>query len=324
MPTRAPGVIETEPVDQPLFVRGDHHHPAEPVARRFLEVIDASPYSKTESGRQELAEDLLRRDNPLPARVIVNRVWHHLFGRGIVATPDNFGRMGQQPSHPELLDYLAGWFVEQGYSTKALIRFLVTSRTWQLSSQPPPGALDKDPNNLLLSHFGVRRLDAEAIRDELLWVADDLKADEMFGPPVNGRSPRRSVYVRVKRNDLDPFLEVFDAPVPASTKGQRDVTNVPGQSLTLLNDPFVIDVAQHWAERLEKEPALQEPATRIQAMFIRALGRSATPAELGRAQRFLEWSAQQRMPLPQPQGLSSAWADLGHALFNLKEFIYIR
>ena len=291
IPTRAPGVIETTPFDQPLLVRGDHKQPGEEVPRRFLDAVNASPYGKTESGRRELAEDILRPDNPLTSRVIVNRVWHHLFGRGLVATPDNFGRMGQEPSHPELLDFLATWFVEHGCSTKSLIRFLVTSETWRQSSDAPRGALEKDPNNVFLSHFGVRRLEAESIRDALLDVTGELKTDEMYGPPITGRTPRRSVYLRVKRNDLDPFLAAFDAPVPASTMGKRDVTNVPGQSLTLLNDPFVIELAQHWADRVEKDPTLTNSIVRIQAMFVRALGRSPTPTELDRSGRFLHWAA---------------------------------
>ncbi len=293
-PTRAPGVIETEPMDQPLLVRGDHKQPSESVARRFLEAIDASPYGRSESGRRELAESLLRADNPLTMRVIVNRVWHHLFGRGIVATPDNFGRMGEAPSHPELLDYLAGWFVDHGYSIKALTRLIVTSETWQMSSEPPAGAVAKDPNNVLLAHFNVRRLEAEAIRDALLSVTGELKTDDMYGPAITGRTARRSVYVRVKRNELDPFLAAFDAPVPASANGKRDVTNVPGQSLTLLNDPFVMDLADHWANDLMKRAGSETAAQRIEAMFVRSLGRSPSTSELERAERFVAWAAAQR------------------------------
>jgi hypothetical protein len=324
-PTRAPGVLETGAVDQPLFHRGNHKQPGELVARRFLEAFDATPYTATESGRRALAEDILRPDNPLTARVIVNRVWHHLFGRGLVATPDNFGRMGETPSHPELLDFLAGWFVEHGYSIKALIRFLVTSETWQLASTPPAGARDRDPDNRLLAHASVRRLEAEALRDTLLAVSGDLKLDPMGGPPVLGRAPRRSVYLRVKRNDLDPFLAAFDAPVPSGPTGRRDVTNVPGQSLTLLNDPFVRELAEHWAHRLAQDPDLADAPTRIRAMFLQALARPPTAAELERSQRFVAWAAEPDSPTPAGQSAAAAapWADLAHALFNLKEFIFI-
>jgi hypothetical protein len=279
MPTRAPGVLETAPADQPLFVRGNHKKPAEMVPRHFLDAIDAKPYAVANSGRLQLAEDIFRPDNPLAARVIVNRVWHHLFGRGIVATPDNFGRLGQPPSHPELLDCLATWFVENGYSIKKLARFIVTSQTWQAASDAPRGARERDPDNALLSHFSVRRLEAEAIRDSLLAVSGELKSDAMYGPPINGREPRRSVYLRVKRNDLDPFMTAFDVPAPASTTGKRDVTNVPAQSLLLLNDPFVIDLAQRWADR---------EGANITALFERALDRKPTDGELARMQTLLE------------------------------------
>jgi hypothetical protein len=324
-PTRAPGVLETGAVDQPLFHRGNHKQPGELVPRRFLEAIDAKPYSATESGRRALAEDILRRDNPLAARVIVNRVWHHLFGRGLVATPDNFGRMGEAPSHPELLDFLAAWFVEHGYSIKALIRFLITSETWQLASTPPAGARDLDPDNRLLSHASIRRLEAEAIRDTLLAVSGDLKIEPMGGPPVLGRVPRRSVYLRVKRNDLDPFLSTFDAPVPTSPTGRRDVTNVPGQSLTLLNAPFVRELAEHWAQRLAQDPALPDSAGRVRAMFLHALARPPTAADLERSLRFVAWAAEPdaSAPADKKAAATAPWADLAHALFNLKEFIFI-
>ena len=322
-PTRAPGVVETAPRDAPLFARGNHKQPGAPVPRHFLEAIDATPYSGSGSARVALARDLVRADNPLTARVIVNRVWHHLFGTGLVATPDNFGRMGATPSHPELLDYLATWFVEHRQSIKALVRFLVTSDAWQRASDPPAGAAEKDPDNRLLTRFPLRRLEAEAIRDTLLAVAGELKTDAMFGAPVTGAAPRRSVYLRVKRNDLDPFLGAFDAPVPSATVGRRDVTNVPGQSLTLLNAPFVRNLAEAWARRLAADPALAAPETRIRAMYAAAFARSPTAVEIGRATAFLR-ARESAGAAEAALKSSSAWAELAHALFNTKEFVYIR
>ncbi|MSU24902.1 MAG: DUF1553 domain-containing protein [Opitutus sp.] len=327
VPTRAPGVIETAPRNAPLFARGNHKQPGEPVPRRFLEVIDATPYRVGDSGRLALARDLVRSDNPLAARVAVNRVWHHLFGRGLVATPDNFGRMGEPPTHPELLDFLATWFVEHRYSIKALVRFLVTTETWQLASEPPPGAMEKDPDNRLLSHAPLRRLEAEAIRDALLATAGELKVDEMFGPPVLGAVPRRSVYLRVKRNDLDPFLGAFDAPVPVGPIGRRDVTNVPAQSLTLLNSAFVRDRAEGWARRLASDPALAPPEIRLRAMYAAAFSRPPTGAEMERASAFLRSSEMAHAATgstpERERGFSSPWADFAHALFNTKEFIFL-
>ncbi len=174
--TRVPGVEETTGRTQPLFVRGNHKMPGDNVPRRFLEAIDPQPYQTTASGRLQWAEDVLRDDNPLARRVIVNRVWHHLFGRGIVATPDNFGRLGSSPTHPELLDWLANRFAADGWSLKTTIRLIVTSKTWQLSAATPDQSLLRDPENQLLSHANVRRMEAEVIRDSLLWCRVDWTA----------------------------------------------------------------------------------------------------------------------------------------------------
>lgn len=285
IPQRAPGLLETTGRDQALFERGDHRKPLDPVPRRFLEVIDETPYATKLSGRRELAEDLLRDDNPLTARVMVNHVWHHLFGRGIVATPENFGRLGQPPSHPDLLDHLATQFRRNDWSLKRLIREIVLSETWQRSSRPSDAARSADPDNILLSHFPVRRLEAEAIRDALLATSGRLDLENRFGPPVSGDKQRRSIYVRVKRNDLDPFLTQFDAPVPASSVGARDDTNVPGQSLTLLNDPFVIRAAEEWGARIDDD---SEPDTIVTEMFRTALGRRPSEEERHSAIAFLD------------------------------------
>ena len=263
-PTRAPGILEGTPFDQPLFVRGDHQKPGEVVRRRFLEAFDATPYRTQQSGRLELAASLTDPKNPLVSRVIVNRLWHHLFGVGIVPTTDNFGRLGDEQTQPEFLDYLAGQFTGQGpsgqgpisgqmpplkpWSLKAMIRLLVTSRAYRLSSHVTPQAAEVDPANHLLSHFRVRRLEAEAVRDAMELVAGQLDLTPS-GPSVGSNANRRSVYLQVRRNALDPLLTVFDAPEPHMTQGRRDSTNVPAQSLTLLNDRLVIDLARHWAER---------------------------------------------------------------------------
>lgn len=289
-PTRVPGLDETVGTNQRLMTRGNHRKLADEVPRRFLEAIDATPYDTTQSGRRELAEDVLRDDNPLSRRVIVNRIWHHLFGRGIVATPDNLGRMGQQPTHPELLDFLATQFdVELNWSMKSLIRAIVLSRTWQLSSKPSTAARDTDPDNKLLSHANVRRLEAEAIRDSLLTVAGQLET-QLFGGPVGGNSGRRSVYVNVIRNSLDPFLRAFDFPEPFSTTGRRDATNVPAQSLVLMNDPAVLRYANAWADRVLAGGDTSD-VERINGMFIAAFSRHATKQDTDRIQTYMRESA---------------------------------
>jgi hypothetical protein len=286
IPRRVPGILEAEPFDQPLFHKGDHKQPGKPVRRRFLAAIDATPYETATSGRLELANDFVRRDNPLTARVAVNRLWHHVFGRGIVATTDNFGRLGDEPTHPKLLDYLAQSFVDSGWSSKQMIRLLVTSQTFQASSSASTHAAEVDAANRLRSHFRVQRLQAEAIRDAMIAVSGQLDRS-MYGPAVAGGSRRRSVYVRVKRNNLDPFLSTFDAPAPHTTHGRRESTNVPAQSLTLLNDPFVIAQAKSWANAILSDRSIDSDTAKIQRMFLTAFGREASADELQRSADFL-------------------------------------
>lgn len=285
VPTRVCGVLEAEPIDQPMFVRGDHKQPGEPVRRRFLEAIDAEPYQAKNSGRLELARDFVRPDNPLTSRVAVNRIWHHVFGLGLVATPDNFGRMGETPSHPELLDFLARHFVKTGWSMKSMIRLLVNTETFCLDSRPSASARSSDPENRLLSHFRLRRLEAEAIRDALLWSSGELDL-AMFGPPQGSGSLRRSIYLRVQRNRLDPFLSTFDFPEPHTTRGRRDSTNVPGQALAMLNDPFVIRCAAALARGRQDNGA--EVRSVVARMFEDVFSRPATADELDRCQAYMD------------------------------------
>jgi hypothetical protein len=326
-PTRAPGVCDDGySHDCPIFPRGDHLHPGAPVPRRFLEVLGAESFVGEQSGRLALARELTRRDNPLTARVMANRIWQHLTGRGLVATPDNFGKMGAPPTHPELLDYLATRFVEGGWSVKSLIREIVASRTWQLSSVPSDGALERDAANEYLSHARVARLEAECIRDAMLAVAGNLKQGH-DGPgirvfyrtqidpdkqppagPIDGAG-RRSIYLEARRLFPSEFLAVFDAPKPNILTGRRSETNVPAQSLTLMNDPLVLHQAGIWGEKMEAVEA--DDAQRLAQMFVAAFAREPRPEELNDALRFVHARGR------------SAWRDVAHAIFNMKEFVYI-
>lgn len=283
-PRLAPGLLDGEPFEQALFDRGNHKKPTHKVPRRFLEAIDPTPYPSDSIGRLEFAEDLLRKDNPFTSRVMVNRIWHHLFGHGIVRTPDNFGRLGEKPSHLELLDFLATKFREDGWSIKSMIKFLVTTKAFRASSKPSAKAQQSDPENFLLSHTNLRRLEAEAIHDSILLASGRIKLDRVAeGNSEPSNSLRRSVYRQMKRNSLDPFLSVFDAPVPSSTKGKRDVTNVPAQSLTLMNDPLVIRAAREFAN-LHRSGDLKD---RITVMFRSSLGRSPTQNEMKQSMDYL-------------------------------------
>lgn len=282
-PTRVPGLDDLAGIDRPLFVRGDHKQPADPVKRGFIDVIEKVEYDNDHSGRLELADSILSDNNPLTARVMANRLWTHLFGKGIVATPDNFGLLGNEPTHPELLDWLANRLREQDWSLKKFVKEVVLSETWQRSSIPTASAVEEDPDNRWLAHSHLRRLDAESLRDQLL-VVSGLLDDKLYGEPVAGNTPRRSVYVSVIRNRLDPFLRAFDFPEPFSCTGQRTATNVPAQSLMLMNDPFVRNCATKWVERTLASLPTETEAKQTEAivaaqMLEQILGRPLQAAE---------------------------------------------
>ena len=337
IPRRAPGLIETAGYDQPMFVRGQHKKPGSAVPRRGLSLFSNQPFRSKDSGRLKLAEQTASANNPLTARVMVNRLWHYVFGQGIVATVDNFGHLGKQPTHPELLDDLAFRFVESDWSIKKMLRLLVTSRAFQQTSQASDAALRIDPQNAILSHMPVRRLDADAIRDSMLATSGQLDS-RMYGFGVNvyfttkteGGGPkgpldgdrRRSVYLRIRRNAHNPFLEAFDAPKPTTTRGRRDVTNVPAQSLTMLNDPFVIDQAAKWAKQIIATH--NSPTQRISNIYERAFARSPTDLESKALQEYVsalnkEHAASKDSAVRE----QLVWQDVAHAMFCLKEFIYV-
>jgi hypothetical protein len=288
-PTRVPGLAEADACDQPLFERGNHRQPLGPVPRRYLEAIAPAPFASKQSGRYELAQALTDPQNPLTARVIVNRIWHYLFGQGIVATPDNFGQLGELPTHPELLDYLATEIQSNGWSIKQTIRTIVLSKTWQQAATGSAKAQQIDPRNQLLSHATIRRLDAESIRDSLVFASGGLDAT-MYGPgfPADSNSRRRSLYVRSVRNAMDSLLATFDSPVPFSTTGRRSTTNVPAQSLTLMNDPFVIELARQLGSEILKDTAMATDVERIASVFQRVLGRPPSGDESQQLLRYLE------------------------------------
>jgi hypothetical protein len=337
VPRRAAGLLEVAGYNQPLFQRGNHNRPGTPVSRGGLTLWGQPAFATPGSGRLELAQQTASAENPLVARVLVNRLWHHVFGEGLVATVDNFGHLGEQPSHPELLDHLAGELVAEGWSLKAILRQLVLSQTFGQASQPSELARERDPRNRWLSHSRVRRLEAEAIRDAVLATSGELSTvmygmgpnvyytnkTEGGGPvgPLDG-DRRRSVWLRIRRNAHNPFLEAFDAPKPVSTRGRRDTTNVPAQSLTLLNDPFVIDQALRGARYVMRSAGTDRE--KLEALWSRAFGRPLTEAELPPTLDFLADLRSEHAGLADAQERETlAWRDLLHALFCLKEFVYV-
>ncbi len=323
-----------------IFIRGNHKTLGDVATRRFLAAISARPLNPPDgSGRLQLAEKMTAPSNPLTTRVAVNRVWHHLFGRGIVESVDNFGVLGKAPSHPELLDYLAAEFAADDWSIKRMIKRIAMTQTYQMTSTPNPAAVTIDPDNKLLHRARIRRLQGEAIRDSILQISGRLDT-KMYGPPVpvhltpfmggRGRPQagpldgegRRSVYIAVRRNFLSPMMLAFDTPIPFNSIGKRNVSNVPAQALIMMNDPFIVEQAKLWAERLVQSE--QPVADRIETVYTTALGRSATAAELEQAESFLRIQAKE-LGVPENELASNVeiWRDLCHVVFNLKEFIYI-
>lgn len=328
---RAPGIVEEAPGPQRLLVRGNLKNPGEPVPQRYLTALDSRDYPDPGHARLRLAEEVASPRNPLTARVMVNRIWQSLFRKGLVRTVDNFGKLGEPPSHPELLDWLAQRFVDDGWSIKKTVRLLALSDAYQSASAK---ASEADPDNRLLQHMNVRRLEAEEIRDAILAASGQLDAT-MFGKSIDtyyahdtgktkGDKPkgpldgagRRSVYLEVRRNVTNPFLEVFDVPKPSTTRGERDVTTVPAQSLALLNSEFVVDQSTKWAARLQGDPH-----SRIEEVFLRALGRKPTSAERDQAMTYLSSLAGAHQA---EVADARVWRDFTHAVFNLKEFLYVR
>lgn len=334
-------------VDENILMRGNPALPGTRAARALPAVLgmttkpaDAAGCSSS-SGRYELGLRLVDPANPLLARVFVNRVWHHVFGRGIVASVDNFGELGDRPTHPELLDHLAWEFMHrQSWSLKRLLKRLVLSQTFAMSSHTADAtAAERDPSNVLLHRMPVRRLEGEVIRDALLSVSGRLSSS-VGGPPEpvhlteflvgRGRpeksgpldgSGRRSVYLAVRRNFLPTFMQTFDAPTPFSTVGRRNVTNVPGQSLALMNDPLFHQQAAVWAERLLREIPAGDDRTKIQWLFESAYGRMPTEEELTSSLAALNELRQLQAGGGEAVQI---WTELCHALLNANEFIYVQ
>ncbi|MBC8243057.1 MAG: PSD1 domain-containing protein [Verrucomicrobia bacterium] len=323
--------------DEPVLVRGNHRTPArETVPRAFLQALGETKRPSRGSGRMDLARRMTDPDNPFVSRVLANRVWHHLFGRGIVDTVDNFGATSRPPTHPALLDYLAAQLIERGWSVKDMIRQVVLSSTYRQSSRPHSAGAKVDPNNYLLHRMPIRRLQGEVIRDQLLAVSGRIDKRQFGkGPMVhitpfmrNNRSPggsgpmdgdgRRSIYVEVRRNHPEPMLSAFDKPTPFTTMGRRVVSNSPAQPLIMLNNEFVHQQAAIWADALLNVSSANT-AELVRLAYRQAFGREPEAWEAGAAAKFLE----QQRGATGGGSLKQPLADLCHTLFNVKEFVFV-
>ena len=318
-----------QPRDSALLLRGEVQKPGDIVPRGLPMLADGGLVIEEGSGRRELADWVAASENPLTARVIVNRVWLHLFGQGLVATPDNFGLSGQAPTHPALLDHLATHFVKEGWSVKKLIRELMTSRVYALSTGHDAKNFEADPDNTLLWRMTPRRLDAESIRDAMLLTAGKLdltpptgSAVAMYGEgyvtgvqtKVRGAldqvSMNRSVYLPVMRNAPLESLALFDMAAGSTVTGQRPQTTVPAQSLYLLNSGYVMKMAEFAAQRLLTERPKSEPH-RVKLAYERIFNRTPTDAEIEAALAFVK---------TKPDA-AQGWAALCQSLWASHEFL---
>jgi hypothetical protein len=314
-PKRAMAIFDkAQPVQPVIFLRGNPGSRGPAVTRHFLSILDGpSPKAFTQgSGRLELADAIANPSNPLTARVAVNRMWLHLFGRGLVETPNDFGVRTPPPAIPGVLDYLSARFMESNWSTKSIVRELVLSSTYRQSSFARPDALQKDPANDFLHTMRRRRLDFESLRDSLLQISGKLE-DTIGGRPVElTKAPfsgRRSVYGYIDRQDLPSAFRIFDFANPDISVAQRFETTVPQQALFMMNNDFLKELS----ESLLNQPdisAAEDGAPRVHALFRRVYQRSASPVELEASLAMLEGIGADR---------SKAWPALAQTLLLSNE-----
>ena len=313
-PPRAMALLDADrPYDAKLFLRGNPNRPGADVPRQFLKVLDPNrkPFAEG-SGRLEFARAIASKDNPLTARVFVNRVWMHHFGKGIVGTPGDFGLRGDAPTHPELLDFLASQFVADGWSVKKLHKLMLTSAAYKQASLDRKDALAVDPENALLWKQNRRRLEFEALHDAMLAVSGSLDFTEGgHSLPLFAGRTRRAIYGSIDRLEFPSLLATFDVPNPAATSPERSNTTVAPQALYLMNGPFARDAAKRWVNSAGFKRATT-PAAKLAALFQSGYGRTPTDAE---DKKLLEYVAKG------PE--AERWIDLAHGLLMTNEFAFV-
>jgi len=329
------------PDDVAIQLKGDPARQGDIVPRHFLTVLGGEelPADLNVSGREQLAEWILAKENPLPARVMVNRIWQHHFGRGLVPTPNDFGKQGKPPTHPELLDYLATQFRTSGWSMKSMHRLIMNSRTYQQSSARDPKAMLQDPANEWLAGFSRRRLDAESVRDTLLALGGNLDLSPAGAHPFPPQhtwdftqhkpfkavyeSRHRSVYLMTQRIQRHPFLAIFDGADPSTSTAARMISTTPLQALYLLNDPFVHEQSRLVAERIIARST--DSASRVTFAWELLFARPPASDERASAEAFL---ANARTLLQDDGGAggeaeTEAWRACVRSLFRINEFVYL-
>ena len=344
-PPMASAVVEGKTIDQPVFLRGNHHNHGDIVPKEFPRVLAGSNQQPVTqgSGRKELAEWLVTGSAALTSRVMVNRIWHWHFGQGLVRTPNNFGKVGERPTHPPLLDYLARQFIDSGWSVKHIHRLIMLSSTYRMSSRVSDDARRLDPDNRLWSRFGRRRLSIEELRDSILALAgsldltmggtlqpelgDSIKGSSTEDPPYLApeASMRRTVYLPLYRNRLPKLLSLFDFVDSTSSTGQRSQTNIAPQGLFVMNSEFFDGRAHAFAERLLDKPSPADSG-RIERAYLMALARKPTSGEL---QAGLEYvrnypsGSPPKSPRETSDSQREAWQGLCRILMASNEFHYV-
>jgi hypothetical protein len=329
-------VKEGQTMDQKVFVRGDYHNLGDPVERTVPAILRLSapaPEVKTKSGRLELADWIVDPRNPLPSRVMANRIWQGHFGDGIVRTPDNYGRLGDRPSNPELLDYLARTFMESGWSIKKMNRLIMLSRTYQMSAAYDEATKAKDPENRMVSHFPRQRLSIEEIRDAYLAMGGDL--DLTMGGTLDpgvgtdgetsaGRismnpekTNRRSIYLPLRRSNLPTLYTLFDFGDATTPEGHRSPTTVATQALFVMNSPMVIREAKNVADAVLKQE--KQDKRRVEEIYLRVLDRRPDANEIDRGLTYMTSFRRKWNQIDE----ETAWTSLTHALMASNEFIFV-
>ncbi len=327
--------------DVAVQLKGDPNRLGDVVPRRFLTVLGGQglPETSRQSGRRELAEWILAESNPLTARVIVNRIWQYHFGKGLVSTPNDFGKQGKQPTHPELLDFLATQLRKSGWSIKAMHRMIMLSATYQQSSERRSQAIEEDPSNDWLSSFPRKRLDAESIRDSMLVWGGNLDTSPAGAHPFppsetwkfTQHSPfkaiyesnRRTVYLMTQRIQRHPYLAIFDGADPSTSTGNRSTTTTPLQALFLLNAPFYHQQTSLISDRIIARS--QDNVQRIKYAFELLFSRHPDQAELEGSTIFLDQvkTTLVQQKVPSEEALKETWRALVRSLLRSNEFVYL-
>ncbi|HAH45008.1 MAG TPA: hypothetical protein DCM07_09155 [Planctomycetaceae bacterium] len=339
----AMAVSDQNPENIKVHLRGSHFTLGKEVPRQFLQVIageDQTPIDDQHSGRLQLAQWLTSGSHPLTSRVMVNRIWRWHFGEGLVRTPDNFGKLGERPTHPELLDWLAVQFVEQGWSIKELHRMIMLSSTYQMSSAYNAKLAERDPENRLLWRMNRKRLEAEAIRDSILAVCGQLDLEmggSMLGVenrkyvtstsnvnPVVYDTNRRSVYLPIVRSALYEVLQAFDFADPSVLSGDRTHTTVAPQALFMMNSKFILENTRVFAEQIMHQTHL-DPPEKVNLIYERVFSRPATEEETSRALEYLKLYRGEldALELPQEEKTQLTWQSLCRVLISSNEFLFV-